>query len=133
MYQRITIIGRCGKDVEVRNAGGTNVASVSVACSESFKDKNGEKKEIVEWFNIEAWGNLADIFQKYVKKGDLILIDGKIKSETYEKDGIKRTVTKIIVREMKMLGGNSVAEKPSASQKPVSNLFDEEDSDSLPF
>jgi single-strand DNA-binding protein len=93
---------------------------------------NGEKKEETTWFNIEAWDKLAEIFEKFVKKGDLVFVSGRTKVETYEKDGIKRQSTKIIVNNLTMLGGGEKSEKPVSKPQQQQSDFMEEDGD-LPF
>lgn len=105
---RVTILGRTGKDPEVRNLdNGATVANFTVAVSESYKDKTtGEKKETTEWFNCQAWRGLAEIVQKYVKKGDQIYLEGKLKTRSYEKDGITRYVTEVVVDQLQLLGNN---------------------------
>jgi single-strand DNA-binding protein len=138
MLNNCTFIGRCGQQPEIINTSGDKLAKVSLACSESWKDKNGDKKESTEWVNLEIWGNLAGIFEQYVNKGDLIYVSGKMKTDTFEKDGIKKYSTKIVVREMKMLGSKSdqgSKQESSNSHPSMSNSFPpEDDGDSdLPF
>lgn len=116
MLNQCNFIGRCGQDPEIINTSGDKLAKVSLACSESWKDKNGEKKESTEWINLEIWGNLANIFEQYVNKGDLIYVSGKIRTDVFEKDGIKRYSTKIMVREMKMLGSKQEGSQQNQSQ-----------------
>jgi single-strand DNA-binding protein len=134
MLNRQDIIGRTGKEVEVVTLqSGKKVAKVSIAVSEKYT-VNGEKKEETTWFNIEAWDKLAEIFEKFVKKGDLIYVSGKTKVETYEKDGIKRQSTKIIVNQLTMLGGGEKTEKPESKPQQQNNNSVEDDSEQeLPF
>jgi len=76
-----------------------------MACSESWKDKTGQKQEKTEWVNVVAWRRLAEIIGQYVGKGDLIFISGKMQTRQWEdKDGGKRSTTEIVAGEMKMLG-----------------------------
>lgn len=113
MLNKAQLIGRLGRDPETRYTGsGLAVANFSIATSEKFKDKNGEKREKTEWHKITAWGKLAEICQQYLKKGMLVFIEGSIGTrEWQDKEGIKRYSTEITAREMKMLGskgdGNS--------------------------
>ena len=130
---RATILGRVGKDPEVRNLeNGTTVANFSIATSESYKDKSGNKVEKVEWHNIVLWKGLADIAAKYVKKGDLIYIEGKITTRSWEKDGSKHYTTEIVGNEMKMLGGRSgsSASSPAPGDGPKDGT---DGTDGLPF
>ena len=108
---RVILLGRIGKDVEVRDINGTKCATFTLATSEKYKDRNGEVKELTEWHNIVAWRQSADICEKYVKKGDQLFVEGRIKSRTWETDrGEKRYVTDIVVDKIELLS------KPSAPQ-----------------
>lgn len=110
---KIQLIGHLGKDPEVRyTASGAAVASVSMATSERWKDKRtGEFVEETEWHNLTFFDKLAEIVGEYLHKGSLIYVEGKIKTEKWQdKDGRDRYTTKVMVREMKMLGGKD--EKP---------------------
>lgn len=99
------ILGRLGKDPEVRHLeNGTTVANFSVATSETWKDKNGEKQENTEWHNCVAWKKTAEIIEKYIKKGDQIYIEGKLQTRSWEKDGDTRYITEIVINNLVMLG-----------------------------
>jgi single-strand DNA-binding protein len=104
---RVILIGNLGKDPEIRNLeGGVKKASFSLATSESFKGKNGEKIDQTEWHNIVLWRGLADVAESYLKKGNSIYVEGKIKTRDYtDKDGNKRYITEIVADNMVMLGG----------------------------
>jgi single-strand DNA-binding protein len=103
---KVILVGRLGKDPEVRNLdNGATVANFTIATSESYKDRTtGEKKEITEWHNIVLWRGLAEIAQKYVRKGDLIYIEGKLRTRSWEKDGVTRYTTEVVADNMTMLG-----------------------------
>lgn len=109
MVNKAILVGRLGRDPETRyTGGGTAVANFSIATSEKFKDKNGEKQEKTEWHKITAWGKLAEICQQYLKKGALVYIEGTIGTrEWQDKEGIKRYTTEITARQMQMLGSRS--------------------------
>jgi single-strand DNA-binding protein len=111
-------IGNLGKDPEIRSMpNGKSVASFSMACSESWKDKNtGEKVEKTEWVNCTAFDKLADTIGQYLKKGKQIYIEGRLQTDKYEKDGQTKYSTKVVVSEMKMLGA-----KGESDSAPVSN------------
>jgi single-strand DNA-binding protein len=102
-------IGRLGKDPEVKYLpSGDAVANFSVACGEQWKDKQGQKQERTEWVNCAAFGKLAEIIGEYLAKGSQVFISGKMKTEKYQaQDGSDRYSTKIIVRDMQMIGGKS--------------------------
>lgn len=119
------LVGHLGKDPEVRYMpNGEAVANVTLATSETWKDKTGEKQEKTEWHNIVFYKRLAEIAGQYLKKGSLIYVEGRITTEKWQdKEGKDRYTTKIVANEMKMLGGKSsgssnfeVVEKPSASE-----------------
>lgn len=105
---KVTVLGRLGKDPEVRHfENGSVVAKVVVATSEKYTNKEGQKVETTEWHNIVFWGGLAGVVEKYVKKGDQIYVEGKLKTRSWDdQDGNKRYATDIQAREMVMLGGN---------------------------
>lgn len=107
---KVIIIGNLGRDPEIRTIpNGEKVANFSVACSESWKDKSGQKQESTEWVNCVAWRGLAELIEKYVKKGDKIYVEGKLQTRTYEdkNGGGKRYATEVIVKELTFLGGKS--------------------------
>jgi single-strand DNA-binding protein len=108
---KVTLIGNLGKDPEVRTtSNGSKVASFSVATSRIWNDQSGTKQEKTEWHRCVAWNSnfskLADVAEKYVKKGDKVYIEGSIEYGQYQdKDGQTRYTTDIRVRELIMLGG----------------------------
>lgn len=110
---KVILVGRLGKDPEVRNLeSGVSVANFTIATSESYKDRTtGEKKEITEWHNIVLWRGLAEVAQKYLHKGDMVYIEGKLRTRSWEKEGVTRYITEIVGDNMTMLstrgGGGS--------------------------
>ncbi len=132
---KVILIGRLGKDPEVRAIpSGVKVANLSIATDESYKDKDGNKVEKTEWHNIVAWRGLAEVFEKYVKKGDLIYVEGKLTTEKYDKDGVTHYATKIVVHEMTMLGGKrDGGGTPSGSGSAPSSGSGKPPEDDLPF
>src|SRR6185503_2938113 len=113
----------------------------TVATSESYKDKTtGDKKEITEWHNIVLWRGLAEIAAKYLHKGDMVYIEGKLRTRSWEKEGVTRYTTEIIGDNMTMLstkpgggGGSSSNEGYSAGPKGESMPSGSGGSDDLPF
>ncbi len=103
---KVILIGNLGKDPEVRHLdNGASVANFSIATTESYKDKNGQKVDQTEWHNIVLWRGLADISEKYLKKGDSVYIEGKLRTRSWEKDGVTRYTTEVVGDQMTMLGG----------------------------
>jgi single-strand DNA-binding protein len=106
---KVQILGRLGQDPEVRHLeNGTAVANLSMATSEVWKDKDGNKQEKTEWHRVTLWKGLAEIAEKYLKKGSQVYIEGKLATRSWDdKDGKKMYVTEIIGNNLVMLGGNS--------------------------
>ena len=100
------LIGRLGKDPETRYmTNGEAVTNVSLATSENYKDKSGEKQERTEWHNLVMYRRLAEIAGEYLKKGSMIYVEGRIQNRKYQdKEGKDRYISEIVVNEMKMLG-----------------------------
>lgn len=121
---KVILVGRLGKDPEVRNLeNGATVANFTMATSETYKDKTtGEKKEIIDWHNIVLWRGLAEIAQKYLHKGDMIYVEGKLRTRSWEKEGITRYTTEIIGDSMTMLstrgGGGSGSSSTNEGYTP---------------
>lgn len=106
---KVILVGNLGADPEVKyTAGGTAIGTLSVATSESWKDKQtGEQQERTEWHRVKMFGRLAEIAGEYLKKGRQVYIEGSIRTDKYtDKEGIQRYSTDIIANEMQMLGGN---------------------------
>jgi len=125
MVNKAIIIGRLSRDVEIRyTPAGNAVANFSVATNEKYKNKAGEKVETVEFHNVVAWNKLAEICGEWLRKGQLVYIEGKLQTSKWDKDGVTHYKTEIVAREMKMLGGS--AKTDNTSQEP-------DDDDSIPF
>jgi len=102
---KVILVGRLGKDPEVRNLeNGATVANFSMATSETYKDKTtGDRKEVTEWHNIVLWRGLADVAARYLHKGDMVYIEGKLRTRSWEKEGVTRYTTEIVGDNMTML------------------------------
>ena len=109
MLNKVILIGRLGRDPEVRYMpNGEAVCNFSVATSEKYTDKNGQRQEATEWHNVTMYRKLAEIAGQYLRKGSQVYLEGRIQSRKYQgKDGIERTAYEIIANEMKMLGGGN--------------------------
>jgi single-strand DNA-binding protein len=102
---KVILIGNVGKDPEVRYLeGGVALARFTLATSESYKNKEGQKVEQTEWHNIVMWRALAEVAEKYVRKGNSIYIEGKIRTRTYGDENNKKWFTEIVADSMTMLG-----------------------------
>jgi single-strand DNA-binding protein len=129
MVNKVILIGNVGADPTVRYLeGGVPVASFSLATSETYKNKNGERVEQTEWHNIVLWRGLAQIAEYYVKKGSQLYIEGKIRSRSWEdKSGIKHFLTEIYADTMQILARKkentnetAPATTPDATTAPAS-------------
>ena len=103
---KVIIVGNLGRDPETRyTPSGTAITSIRIATSEAWKDKTtGEQQERTEWHRVKFFGRLAEIAGEYLKKGSQVYIEGKLRTDEYEKDGVKRYSTDVIADEMQMLG-----------------------------
>jgi single-strand DNA-binding protein len=103
------LVGRLGRDPETRyTSGGQAVCNFTMATDESFKDRAGERQKRTEWHRIVVWGKLAEIAQKYLKKGSLLFVEGRIQSRQWDdKEGQKRTTVEIVANNFQMLGARS--------------------------
>ncbi len=138
MLNKVMLIGNLGRDPEVRYLpSGDAVANFSIATSENWKDRNGQRQERTEWHNISMFGRLAEIAGQYLKKGSKVYIEGRIQSRKYTgKDGIERVAYDIVANEMKMLdsrssgsshyeGGDQYAAAPSPRQQQPAQGYNE--------
>jgi single-strand DNA-binding protein len=124
---KVILVGNVGKDPEIRHLdSGVAVATFSLATSETYIAKNGDKVTSTEWHNIVLWRGLAEIAEKYVRKGKQLYIEGRIRTRTYEdKDGQKKYITEINGDVMKLLGSregqpvSSVETGPKPEFKPL--------------
>lgn len=118
MLNKVQLIGTLGRDPEIKYLpSGDPVANFSVATSEKWKGKDGQKRDETTWHNIVMFGKVAEIAGEYLKKGSQVYLEGKIKIEEYEKDGVKRQSFKIVCNEMKMLGGKQEGQSKGDSGK----------------
>ncbi|WP_028321476.1 single-stranded DNA-binding protein [Desulfatiglans anilini] len=118
---KVILVGRLGRDPEIRyTTGGDAVATLSLATSDEWKDKNtGERQERTEWHRVILWRRLAEISGEYLKKGSQIYIEGKLQTRSWEdRDGNKRYTTEIVAQNMQMLDSPAGGGRPSAPDKP---------------
>ena len=109
---RIFLIGNVGQEPNVRDLDNGKVASVSLATTERYKDRNGEQRELVEWHSVQAWGKTAEFVENYVHKGSQLFVEGKIRSRKYtDRDGIERYVTEVNADSIQLLGPRQTQER----------------------
>jgi single-strand DNA-binding protein len=119
---RVQLIGYLGKDPETKfTPTGKKVTQFSVAISNRWKNPEGEAKEYTEWVNIEAWGRLGQICGEYLKKGSLVFVEGRLKTDRYEDKGETKFYTKVVCLAMQMLDRKPSEEEPvlTVEEQPI--------------
>jgi len=131
---KVILLGNVGTHPELKyTAGGGAVVNIGIATSESWKDKQtGENQERTEWHRVTFFNRLAEIVGDYVKKGDMVYIEGSLRTRKWEKDGIERQNTEILATEMQMLGSKAKSEtkKPEVKKQESKQQFYDDD---IPF
>ncbi|PWH85747.1 single-stranded DNA-binding protein [Brumimicrobium oceani] len=144
---KVILIGNLGKDPEIRALeNGAKLARFPIATSESYTDKTtGERRNITDWHNIVVWRGLAEVVEKYVKKGQKIYVEGKLKTRSWQDEaGVTKYTTEVVADNMTMLSSrNESAPNPNQPDfntgntpekpKPMSGGLSEDDDDDLPF
>jgi single-strand DNA-binding protein len=140
---RATIIGRLGADPEMKvTPQGSSFCKLRIATSERYNDKNGQLQEITDWHNVVLWNKLADIAGQYLRKGNQVYIDGKIKTRTYDKDGVTHYITEIVAQDILLLGGRSdsgfepsgsYSQETASNNNTMSDHLAPDESDDIPF
>jgi single-strand DNA-binding protein len=139
---KVILVGNVGRDPEVRHLDkGVAVARFSLATTENYTSKTGEKVSNTEWHNIVAWRQLAELSEKYIKKGSQLYIEGRLRTRDYEKDGVKHYATEINADSIQLLGRREgqaeISGQPlvNAEQPQVLNEpdFSQPEEDDLPF
>lgn len=141
---KVILVGNLGKDPEVRHLeSGVMVANFPLATTESYRDRNtGERRQTTEWHNVVLWRGLAEISEKYLKKGNQVYIEGKLRTRSWQdQEGNTRYTTEVVADNMTMLGG-----RPSEATAPTATIANQEaspasenitalsdDADDLPF
>jgi single-strand DNA-binding protein len=134
---KVMVIGHLGKDPEMRfTPSGRPVTTFSVAVSRSWNTADGERRSETEWFNIVSWGNLAEICNQYLHKGQQVYIEGRLQTRRWQdKEGQKHTSVEVVANEMMMLGDrrdrNDQSREESTEEDDVSEP--EADEDEFPF
>lgn len=120
---KVILVGNLGADPEVRHLeSGSKVATISIATSESYTNKNGERVEQTEWHRVELWDRLAELCEQYLSKGRTVYIEGKIRTNSYQdKDGITRYDKRIRATNMTFVGGRSEEPDSEESDAPPQN------------
>ena len=136
---KVILVGNLGNDPEIRALeNGVKVANFNIATNEVYKDKDGNKQERTEWHRIVLWRGLAEIAENYLKKGNQVYIEGKLRTRQWEdKDGVKKYTTEVQCDNMTMLGGKSSGTEGSTplseNDMPKNHSAEAEAGDDLPF
>jgi single-strand DNA-binding protein len=113
------LIGNLTRDPEVKETpNGKKVAQIGIATNSEWKDKEGNKQEKVEFHNVVLWSGMADVAEKYLKKGSKVFIEGRLETRTWEDNGVKKYKTEIVAEDMIMLSGKD-SEMSEAPKKPA--------------
>lgn len=141
---KVILVGNLGKDPEVRHLeSGVMVANFPLATTESYRDRNtGERRQVTEWHNIVLWRGLAEISEKFLKKGNQVYVEGKLRTRSWQdQEGNTRYTTEVVADNMTMLGGRpaeststqaaTVAQDATPASSNITAVSD--DSDDLPF
>jgi single-strand DNA-binding protein len=117
---RVQLIGRLGKDPESKfTPTGKKVTPFSVAVSNHWKSRDGEAKESTEWINVEAWDRLGEVCQEYLKKGSLVYVEGRLKTDKYEEKGETRYFTKVVAQMVQFLDSRTGATPTEQPELPA--------------
>ena len=129
---KVILVGHLGKDPEVRHLeGGVTVASFPLATSETF-NKDGKRVEQTEWHNIVLWRGLAEVASKYLQKGKLVYIEGKLRTRSFEdKEKVKKYVTEVVAENFTMLGRKSDFEPTQSNGNTTNNKIEDDFSTSI--
>jgi single-strand DNA-binding protein len=138
---KVILVGNVGRDPEIRHLDkGVAVARFSLATTENYTAKTGEKVSNTEWHNIVAWRGLAEVVEKYVKKGSQLYIEGRLRTNSYEKDGVKHYTTEINADTLHMLGKREGQAEVQVQQMQTESAlvvhepdFSQPEEDDLPF
>jgi single-strand DNA-binding protein len=115
---KVIVLGNVGRDPEMRyTQAGTAVCTISLATTRNWKSKSGEKQEETEWHRVTFFDRLAEIVGEYCKKGDPLFVEGRLKTDKYEKNGADHFTTAIIAENLQLLGGRKDGERQERPQR----------------
>ncbi len=138
-FNRVILLGNLTRDVELRHLqSGTSVADIGLAVNDRRKSQSGEWIEECSFFDVTLWGRTAEIASEYLSKGSPVLIEGRLKQETWEKDGQNRSKVKVIAEKMRLIGGrDGNTRRPSApneyAEPAAANAGGPPQQDDIPF
>ena len=136
MINKVILVGNAGNTPEIRNVNNDVTTSLRLATSERFRDRNGEIRENTEWHNVVLWGKNAEFAGKHVQKGNMLYIEGKLRTRQYDgKDGVKHTVTEVVasvIRNLTKKASDGAAQTAKAQEEdlldgPIPGIMGPED------
>lgn len=134
---KVILIGRLGSDPELKHTQtGQACLTLRLATSERWKDKAGERQERTEWHTVTLWGPRAEPLHRLLTKGEMVCVEGSIRTRSWEKDGQKRYATEINATEVHLLGGrkDGGGQRPQRERRPADDMPDDiEGEDPIPF
>ncbi|MBC7920772.1 MAG: single-stranded DNA-binding protein [Ferruginibacter sp.] len=144
---KVILVGNLGKDPEVRHLeADKKVAKFTLATTEAYRDRNGQRVENTEWHHVEFWGPVTEVIEKYLKKGSQVYVEGKLRTRSYEdKEGVKKYVTEVIGQNLTLIGGKpsegegtggygeTTAKGGRVNESAPSSVVADNDADDLPF
>lgn len=116
MYNRTTLVGRVGRDPVLHTGGKTPAASFSLATESHWTDGDGERQSATDWHNVVCFGGLAGVAEKIVNRGRLLLVDGRLQTSSYERDGVTHYRTEVVANELRVLGPRPAAAGEAADE-----------------
>jgi single-strand DNA-binding protein len=116
---RVQLIGRLGKDPELRTTTtGRKVCTFNIAVNRRWRSESGDSKEATDWLLVETWGRLAEICKQYLKKGRMVYLEGRLRTDRYELEGEGRYHTRVIASQMQMLDRRMEEAEPVSEEEP---------------
>ncbi|MAH80856.1 MAG: single-stranded DNA-binding protein [Rickettsiales bacterium] len=134
MLNKVMVIGRLGRDPEIKYTdAGKAVCSFSVATTEYWRDKQGEKQEKTEWINVVGWERLADQAQSYLQKGSVVYIEGKLSTRSWEQEGQKKYKTEVVASQFRFLDSKNDSQGADRRESPPPPSNDGKPSNDSPY
>lgn len=127
MLNKVTLIGRLGRDPELKNLQNGSVANLSIATTEKWKDKDGKNQERTEWHKVNVWGGLAQVCAQNLSKGRVVYVEGRMQTRSWDDNGAKKYVTEIVADKVLFM------DEPKPAQQSGGGYGYQPDDDSSPF
>lgn len=133
-FNKVIALGNLGRDPELKDVGSSQVCEFSIAVNESYKDRDGNRKESVEWIKVVAWGKLAELCGKYLAKGRQALVEGRLRTRSWETQaGERRYATEVVASAVQFLGSRDEGTRESRADRPPEIAPLDDDQGKIPF